>query len=100
MRNVRMIRTEPDLVWIHMEKAVYCETCETVSTSSGPRCGLCGSEQIVRLVTTKPEPRDPMHRDQNLCGKRLPEFHLGWICRKVPSRRKRGRGLPPISVVR
>jgi hypothetical protein len=59
MRNVRMIRTEPGLVWIPLEKAVYCETCETVSTSSGRRCGLCGSEQIVRLVTTKPEPWDP-----------------------------------------
>ena len=34
MRNVRMIRTEPGLVWIRLEKAVYCETCETVSTSS------------------------------------------------------------------
>ena len=59
MRNVRMIRTEPGLVWIHLEKAVYCGTCETVSTSSGQRCGLCGSEQIVRLVATKPEPWDP-----------------------------------------
>lgn len=59
MRNVRMIRTEPGLVWIRLEKAVYCETCETVSTSSGRRCGLCGSEEIVRLATTKPEPRDP-----------------------------------------
>lgn len=54
MRNVRMIRTEPGLVWIRLEKAVYCETCETVSTSSGRRCGLCGSAEIVRLIATKP----------------------------------------------
>jgi hypothetical protein len=59
MRNVRMIRTEPDLVWIRLEEAVYCETCETVSTSSGRRCGVCGSERIVRLVATKPGPCDP-----------------------------------------
>ena len=59
MRNVRMIRTEPGLVWIRLEKAVYCETCETVSTSSGRRCGLCGSERIVQLAETKPEPWDP-----------------------------------------
>ena len=59
MRNVRMIRTEPGLVWIRLEKAVYCETCETVSTSGGRRCGLCGSERILRLVATQPEPWDP-----------------------------------------
>jgi hypothetical protein len=59
MRNVRMIRTEPGLVWIRLEKAVYCETCETVSTSGGRRCGLCGSGQIARFVPTKPEPWDP-----------------------------------------
>ena len=59
MRNVRMIRTEPDLVWIPREKAVYCENCETVSSSSGRRCGLCGSEQIVPLAAPTPEPWDP-----------------------------------------
>jgi hypothetical protein len=59
MRNVRMIRTEPDLVWIPLEKAVYCENCETVSSSCGMRCGLCGSEQIVPLATSMPEPWDP-----------------------------------------
>jgi hypothetical protein len=50
MRNVQMIRTEPGLVSIPVEKAVYCENCETVSTSGGKRCGLCGSERIVELA--------------------------------------------------
>ncbi len=59
MRNVRMIRTEPDLMWIPVEKAVYCENCETVSSSSGRRCGLCGSEHIVPLTASMPEPWDP-----------------------------------------
>jgi hypothetical protein len=59
MRNVRMIRPQPDLVWIPLEEAVYCENCETVSSSSGRRCGLCGSEQIVPLAATTPEPWDP-----------------------------------------
>jgi hypothetical protein len=59
MRNVRMIRTEPGLVWIPPEKAVYCENCKTVSSSSGRRRRLCGSEQIVPLVATTPEPWDP-----------------------------------------
>ena len=59
MRNVVMIRREPGLVSILLENAVYCENCETVSTSSGRRCGLCGSEDIARLVLQFPGPRDP-----------------------------------------
>lgn len=59
MRNVLMIRREPGLVSIPVERAVYCENCETVSTSSGRRCGLCGSEHIVRLVPPIPGPLNP-----------------------------------------
>jgi hypothetical protein len=54
-----VIRREPGLVSISVENAVYCENCETVSTSSGRRCGLCGSEDIARLVPPIPEPWDP-----------------------------------------
>jgi hypothetical protein len=59
MRNVLMIRRDPGLVSIPVEDAVYCENCETVSTSSGRRCGLCGSEGIARLVPPIPGPWDP-----------------------------------------
>ena len=59
MRNVLMIRREPGLVSIPVEDAVYCENCEIVSTSSGRRCGLCGSEGLARLVTPNPGPWDP-----------------------------------------
>lgn len=59
MRNVRMIRQEPGLVSIPVEKAVYCEDCETVSTSAWPRCGLCGSERIVWLAPLFSGPFDP-----------------------------------------
>jgi hypothetical protein len=59
MRNVVMIRCEPGLVSIPIEKAVYCENCETVSTSAGRRCGLCGSEKIVHLAPFNPEPWNP-----------------------------------------
>jgi hypothetical protein len=59
MRNVLMIRREPGLVSIPVENAVYCENCETVSTSSGRRCGLCGSEDIARLVPPPKGPWDP-----------------------------------------
>ena len=59
MRNVQMIRKEPGLVSIHVEKAVYCDNCETVSTSAWNRCGLCGSERIVELAPIVSGPFDP-----------------------------------------
>lgn len=59
MRNVHMIRMEQDLISIPVEKAIYCENCETVSTSVERRCGLCGSEQIIRLAPLIPKPWDP-----------------------------------------
>jgi hypothetical protein len=59
MRNVTMIRKESGLISIPVEKAIYCENCETVSTSASRRCGLCGSEQIVDLAPLLTEPWDP-----------------------------------------
>jgi len=59
MCKVRMIRTEPGLVSIPLEKAVYCENCKMVSSSARQRCGLCGSERIVRLAPLIPEPWNP-----------------------------------------
>lgn len=49
MRNVTMIRREPLLVSIPVERAVYCENCERVSNSTNFRCGVCGSEAILSL---------------------------------------------------
>lgn len=59
MRNVTMIRTEPGLISIPVERAVYCENCETVSTSAQRRCGVCGSEHIMELATLVRSPWDP-----------------------------------------
>ena len=59
MRNVQMIRPEPNLVSIPIEKAIYCKNCEMVSTSSQDCCGLCGSEGIVELAPIFHGPPDP-----------------------------------------
>jgi hypothetical protein len=59
MRNVLMIRKEPGLVSIPVEEAVYCKSCETVSTSTQRRCGLCGSDEIVELAPLFSGPMDP-----------------------------------------
>ena len=59
MRNVQMIRQEPGLVSIPVEKAVYCENCGKVSNSAWRRCGLCGSEDIVELAPLFGGPNGP-----------------------------------------
>jgi hypothetical protein len=59
MSKVQMIRKEPGLISIPIEKAVYCENCEKVSNSARFRCGLCGSEQIVEIAPLVTSPLDP-----------------------------------------
>jgi hypothetical protein len=59
MRNVMMIRPEPGLVSIPIEKAIFCESCETISTSAQKRCGLCGSEEIIELAPLFIGPWEP-----------------------------------------
>jgi hypothetical protein len=59
MCNVKMIRQERGLVSIPVQKAVYCENCEEVSNSAWHRCGVCGSEAIVELLTLFGESPDP-----------------------------------------
>ena len=51
MRNLTMLRKEPNFVSIPVEQAIYCENCETVSNSTQGCCGVCGSESILRLST-------------------------------------------------
>ena len=59
MRNVQMIRKEPGLVSIPVEKAVYCENCEKISNSAWRRWGLCGSEEILEIAPLFGGPPDP-----------------------------------------
>lgn len=59
MRKVLMIRTEPGLLSIPLEQAIYCESCGQVSNSAWNRCGLCGSENIVSLAPLFSHPPDP-----------------------------------------
>ncbi len=51
MRTVRMLRTEPNLVCIPVEQAIYCENCGNITNSASERCGKCGSGPVLRLST-------------------------------------------------
>jgi hypothetical protein len=44
---------------IPLKVAVYCENCNTVSNSRAQRCGVCGSEAVLRLeaiINRDPDP--------------------------------------------
>ena len=66
MRNVQMIHQEPGLVSIPVEKAVYCENCETVSTSAWRRCGLCWVGTNCRTGPSALRPLRPRNPARNV----------------------------------
>lgn len=59
MRNVLMIREEPGLISIPAEKVLYCENCETISSSSRNCCSVCGSERVLELASLLQGPWEP-----------------------------------------
>jgi hypothetical protein len=59
MCNVQMIRKEPGLILISLERAVLCVNCEEVSNSAGRRCGSCGSDQLLKLASLLRGPWQP-----------------------------------------
>jgi hypothetical protein len=59
MPKVVEIRTEPEICSIPLHQAVYCENCITISNSRPYRCGVCGSEAVLRLepiLNREPDP--------------------------------------------
>lgn len=59
MCKVQMIRKEPGLLAIPVEKAVYCGHCAQISNSAWRRCGLCGSGEMLRLIRLLGASPDP-----------------------------------------
>ena len=61
MPKVVEIRAEPTICSIPLHLAVYCENCNTISNSRPYRCGVCGSEAVLRvepILNRYPEPPD------------------------------------------
>ena len=53
------IRAEPAICSIPLHQAIYCENCNTISNSRPYRCGVCGSEAVLRvepIFNRNPEP--------------------------------------------
>ena len=76
MRNVRMLRPEPNLVSIPVEEAIYCENCEMVTNSHSERCGKCGSRCVLRLATLIDRPPVGPDSGPALVGCIAPVLHL------------------------
>ena len=76
MRNVRMLRPEPNLISIPVEQAIYCENCETVTNSHRERCGRCGSERVLRLVALIDGPPSGPESGPALVGYIVPHLEL------------------------
>ena len=59
MAKIIEIRAAPLIYSIPLALAVYCENCVTISNSRPDRCGVCGSESVLRLeliLNRTPEP--------------------------------------------
>jgi hypothetical protein len=76
MRNIKMLRTEPNFVSIPVETAIYCENCHTVSNSVRRRCGVCGSEAIFSLTTLIDGPPSGPNSGPAPAGCIYPLLHL------------------------
>jgi hypothetical protein len=56
MGEISIMRPRRDLVSIPVVEAVYCESCASVSNSSGGCCALCGNIQVWSLAELLPRP--------------------------------------------
>ena len=59
MTKVIEIYAQPPICSIPLKQAVYCENCKTISNSRPYRCGVCGSEAVLRvepILDRNPEP--------------------------------------------
>ena len=59
MPKIVEIRREPAICSISLHQAIYCENRNTISNSRAYRCGVCGSEAVLRvepILNREPDP--------------------------------------------
>lgn len=56
MCQVKVFRPVDRLVSIPVDIAIYCKTCRNVTNLPNDRCGKCGSEFVLRLITLVDRP--------------------------------------------
>ena len=55
MGEISILRSRRSLVSIPIVEAVYCESCASVSNSSGECCALCGNISVWALAELVPQ---------------------------------------------
>ena len=56
MGELSILRPRRNLVSIPVVEAIYCESCASVSNSSGGCCGVCGNISVWPLAELVPQP--------------------------------------------
>jgi hypothetical protein len=56
MGEISILRPKRNLVSIPVNEAIYCESCASVSNSSGGCCALCGNISVWALAELVPQP--------------------------------------------
>ncbi|MGA9669615.1 MAG: hypothetical protein WBQ94_10420 [Terracidiphilus sp.] len=56
MGEISIVCPQRSLVSIPVNEAVYCESCASVSNSSGGCCALCGNISVWLLAELVPQP--------------------------------------------
>jgi hypothetical protein len=59
MAKVIELPAPPLIYSIPLSLAVYCANCDTISNSQRHRCGVCGSEAVLRLESILNRDPDP-----------------------------------------
>jgi len=76
MCQVKMLRSVHCLVIIPVDQAIYCQNCGNITNSTSDRCGKCGSEFVLRLITLVDRPPSGPDSGPASSGCIVPSFHL------------------------
>ena len=76
MGEISILRPKRNLVSIPVNEAVYCESCASVSNSSGGCCALCGNFSVWALVELVPQPPMGPHPGSALARRFAPTVRI------------------------
>jgi hypothetical protein len=79
MGEISILRPRRNLVSIPVVEAVYCESCASVSNSSGGCCALCGNISVWPLAELVPQPPNSPNPGTAPIVQPVPVWHGGLL---------------------
>jgi hypothetical protein len=79
MGEISIMRPRRNLVSIPVTEAVYCESCVSVSNSSGGCCGVCGNITVWPLAELVPQPPNTPSPRSASVGRPVPVWRGGLL---------------------